>query len=1172
MEQQQEQQGAADMLLSPLRQPAPLPPPLNQRKRSLETTSAQEHQQQSNIMSDEAVLSDPAAAPPASNRARHSPQAGWVVHPPSTLGFDSSVPRPVNSAASALADAASLGLALPVQLSRHGTDQSVASSHTAASSSLLSHSSASSEMSVSPFNSPPLHPNQSGLANGVVGATSSESAAAAAQKASSLQQAAPIRGVLSPDDESVVSPDVEQHEPFYLPLSRSGSLALQGAPGSGFGEALSQLRRAGQPSATPARPLSAPPGPSPDHPLFADVHGAAAQGVEQDAEPCEVPDCHFFLPHGEYDAHMLLHHFDLVKSQRAQPQASGERTGAAMQTPATGDVVPCDMEGCNAVIGIADYTAHRRQHELSALNPFSVMHGNRKYVPLSMPTSRGGGSDGAAAGRDQPAAAPRSSTIDRPDASADPASASPSPSGPAVDTHYVSGLIPLLYSLFSRRPELQVYLCNPVQFYFRSRGDGGFGCGYKNIQTLCSALMQFPLFREALFEGMYSEKASAAARSDAAALVLNTPALATENPAPVYDADGKKENFSPLESQQKHNAPPRGGNGIRNRRERHASSAAAHSSDVPVPASSASSACPILASALRTTPELLVRMPPISVLQRLIDRAHQLGFDVVGAAQVGQLRHSKTWIGAVEAHALFCSYGLRSELIDFKSSCVGLMEYVWNYFTTRTMPVRHSSGNEGHEEILSPEQGPAKKNHLDSLYNTHAEHFEAPPGETARAAEAAARAASEEPAPVCAAGIQPNASFVPPLYFQHQGHSRTIIGIVKDLRCSGRFHLLVLDPDMSGGGVRLLQQLQRSDAPEVVRAALKTLYRNEDSLRAKEYQMVMIASHGLMTPQEQERSKRPFSTVISAVDPEDDREKRTRNKSGAEKPQGAAAEQQKAQVAGPHHERGAGDGGDGHDRTTHEHKESGQWKLERRAVDAHAPARMVYKRAGDAQGSSSSSGSDQDDTPDASRSQNNQHAPSRNNDAGGGDEHAQGEESPSQSSEAESVGTEGRDEQAKIRRENQRSELRASKHQHEHRQHDPPAKQQQGDTVAAGLASPPIGAPYCETKGIPLVPPLRHRHHAHHHHHHHGDKHHTQTSAMMLPAASDLMQRSLSAMPVLQSIDPSTAAAEAAPSESANTRLVDARAAAPSAPIKEAAVPPKHAKPRTAKNIAETSN
>ena len=70
----------------------------------------------------------------------------------------------------------------------------------------------------------------------------------------------------------------------------------------------------------------------------------------------------------------------------------------------------------------------------------------------------------------------------------------------------------------------------------------------------------------------------------------------------------------------------------------------------------------------------LPRMPTISALQRLIDQAHQRGFDVIGAAQVGQLRNSKTWIGAVEAHALFCSYGLRSELIDFKSSYVGLME------------------------------------------------------------------------------------------------------------------------------------------------------------------------------------------------------------------------------------------------------------------------------------------------------------------------------------------------------------------------------------------------------------------------------------------------------------------------------------------------------------------
>jgi len=77
-----------------------------------------------------------------------------------------------------------------------------------------------------------------------------------------------------------------------------------------------------------------------------------------------------------------------------------------------------------------------------------------------------------------------------------------------------------------------------------------------------------------------------------------------------------------------------------------------------------------------------------------------------------------------------------------------------------------------------------------------------------------------------------HSSFVPPLYFQHQGHSRTIIGILRNLK-SGRFRLLVLDPDINGGGVKLLQNLQRTSAPNVVKQALRTLYRNEDNLKAK---------------------------------------------------------------------------------------------------------------------------------------------------------------------------------------------------------------------------------------------------------------------------------------------------------------------------------------------------
>lgn len=275
--------------------------------------------------------------------------------------------------------------------------------------------------------------------------------------------------------------------------------------------------------------------------------------------------------------------------------------------------------------------------------------------------------------------------------------------------------------------------------------------------------------------------------------------------------------------------------------------------------------------------------------------------------------------------------------------------YVWNYFKARTLPVQYvgSAGvrpakGAGPAAAAAPIVSPQSPQ--TDFFNTHASHFNPMQQHDATAGAAAAAGAAptaSASSPLSSPGSavssdssssasrqrlgSPNSSFAPPLYFQHQGHSRTIIGILRNEK-TGRFRLLVLDPDMTGGGVRLLQNLSSSNPRPVVQAALKTLYRNEDNLRAKEYQMVMIASYGLMTAQEQQRSKRPFSTVISAVEPGQ---------------QGEGDEPRAAQQTGPqperHHDRGAGGSTAG--KSAPPSTSSRRWKLERREVDERAPAR-----------------------------------------------------------------------------------------------------------------------------------------------------------------------------------------------------------------------------------------
>ncbi|XP_047479525.1 zinc finger-containing ubiquitin peptidase 1-like isoform X2 [Penaeus chinensis] len=92
------------------------------------------------------------------------------------------------------------------------------------------------------------------------------------------------------------------------------------------------------------------------------------------------------------------------------------------------------------------------------------------------------------------------------------------------------------------------------------------------------------------------------------------------------------------------------------------------------------------------------------------------------------------------------------------------------------------------------------------------------------------------------------AEFKPPIYLQHQGHSRTIIGVEQLGGNEGGLRLLVLDPSHSP--TQMSQLLHTQTAPAGMRLLRKPL----SSMRAKQYQMVIVV--GLMeTEQEYKQSK-----------------------------------------------------------------------------------------------------------------------------------------------------------------------------------------------------------------------------------------------------------------------------------------------------------------------------
>ena len=143
---------------------------------------------------------------------------------------------------------------------------------------------------------------------------------------------------------------------------------------------------------------------------------------------------------------------------------------------------------------------------------------------------------------------------------------------------------------------------------------------------------------------------------------------------------------------------------------------------------------------------------------------------------------------------------------------------------------------------------------------------------------------------------------LPPVYFQRQGHSNSVIGVIKDER-TGCGYLLIMDSDMCADGVQFLswlvrcwsgraegttppappplpKQIPQDSAlwlatrlmshegkrtcydPELF--ALSFLIRNHVHLRARLFQLLFIQPE-IMTPSEQQHAIRPHCHVVSAV-------------------------------------------------------------------------------------------------------------------------------------------------------------------------------------------------------------------------------------------------------------------------------------------------------------------
>ncbi|XP_075952683.1 zinc finger-containing ubiquitin peptidase 1 isoform X1 [Anarhichas minor] len=177
-------------------------------------------------------------------------------------------------------------------------------------------------------------------------------------------------------------------------------------------------------------------------------------------------------------------------------------------------------------------------------------------------------------------------------------------------------------------------------------------------------------------------------------------------------------------------------------------------------------------------------VPSIPRVQSMIEEAWRAGLDPHGASHFNQRLHgTRAWIGATEIYALLTSLGISARIIDFhKPTGPGdthprLFEWVKQYFKS------------GRSSRLPPR-----------LIHTS----------------------------------------LPPLYLQHQGHSRSIVGM--EQKKNGSLCLLLLDPGISASDTRRL--LSR----DTVSPAVRQVRKFAGSLKHKQYQVVAV--HGVMSAEE----------------------------------------------------------------------------------------------------------------------------------------------------------------------------------------------------------------------------------------------------------------------------------------------------------------------------------
>ncbi|XP_050270569.1 uncharacterized protein LOC126714439 isoform X3 [Quercus robur] len=274
-------------------------------------------------------------------------------------------------------------------------------------------------------------------------------------------------------------------------------------------------------------------------------------------------------------------------------------------------------------------------------------------------------------------------------------------------------------------------------------------------------------------------------------------------------------------------------------------------------------------------------VPDIASLQRWLEIAWERGFDALGSEHFNRkIYGSRNWIGATECAALFRSFGLRARIVDFgpkelESLCLSV--------PGSSLGAQVSKINDRGKRKVVQVYGPMDKyilgRHYDaplagsrgdenSRYSSMQLGSNLGGGSGDNVLNKCARKnkgsevlvhwvwnyfSDESLSKSCHHRVA--VSEKPPLYFQHDGHSRTVVGVQVKHQQNGtqQFSLLILDPAHRTAALKT--SLKENDGWQ------KLIKRGVHTLKKPQYQLCYI-DPGIASEGEMELLKRIDSIFL----------------------------------------------------------------------------------------------------------------------------------------------------------------------------------------------------------------------------------------------------------------------------------------------------------------------